>query len=151
MFDGLDESSVSIHFERYSSCMFHSDLFGSRKSRSDRSAFILARWCKLGGSVDITGSDLRPGVIDFFIKQNVKVNGEYVSCVLAAVHWYQSHPARDSLGAPVEVWCKDLFELEGEASFIPIQRIHGKFVPAFDNIQREHVLVVCPLPRKLQC
>ena len=49
MFSGLEESSVSIHFERYSSCMFHGDLFGSRKSRGDRSACIMARWCKLGG------------------------------------------------------------------------------------------------------
>ena len=67
MFDGLEESSVSIHFERYSYCMFHGDLFGLRKSRGYRSAFILARWCKLGESVDTTGSDLTPGAIDFFI------------------------------------------------------------------------------------
>lgn len=27
-------------------------------SRGDRSAFVLARWCKLGGAIDTSGSDL---------------------------------------------------------------------------------------------
>lgn len=151
IFDGLDENSVTTRFERFASCRFNGDLFGSCKSRGDRSAFVLARWCKLGGTIDRSGSDLRPGVVDFFMKQNIKVNGQYVSCILASVHWFQAHPERHSLGAPVEVWCEDLFELEGDASFIPIQRIYGKFIPAHDIVRGENVLVVCPLPRKLQC
>lgn len=61
-------------------------------SRADRSAFVLGRWCKLGGAIDTSGSDLRPGVIDYFIKQNVSVNGHYETCILAAVRWFQEHP-----------------------------------------------------------
>ena len=85
------------------------------------------------------------------MEQTIKVNGQPVPCILAFVRWFQSHPSRYSLGAPVEVWCKDLFELEGEATFIPVKRVYGRFVPVFGVIQREHVLVVCPLPRKLYC
>ena len=85
------------------------------------------------------------------MEQTIKVNGQPVTCILAFVRWFQSHPSRYSLGAPVEVWSKDLFELEGEATFIPVKRLHGRFVPVFIVIQREHVLVVCPLPRKLHC
>lgn len=48
---------------------------------------------------------------------------------LLSVRWFQAHPSRYSLGAPVEVWCKDLFECEGESTLIPIQRISGKFIP----------------------
>ena len=107
--------------------------------------------CWHGGTIDTSGADLRPGVIDYFMKQNVQVNGHYVTSVLASVRWFQAHPSRYSLGAPVEVWCKDLFEPEGESTFIPIQRISGKFIPAIDILQDEHVLVVCPLTRKLQC
>lgn len=112
---------------------------------------MLARWCKLGGAIDTSGSDLRPGVIDYFVKQNVSVSGHYVTCILAAVPWFQAHPSRYSFGAPVEVWCKDLFECEGGATFIPVQRIHGKFILAIDIVNGEHVLVVCPLTCKLQC
>ena len=51
------------------------------------------------------------------------------------------------IGAPHEVWCKGLFELEGSASFIPVQRIYSKFIPAYDTVDREQVLVVCQIPR----
>ena len=151
IFSNLEESSVTVNFEKYAACRFSGDRFGSLKSRTNRSSFILARWCTLGGKIDCFGSDLRPGVIDYFMKQNIVVNGRYVQCIMAAVSWFQPHPARHLLGVPVEVWCKDLFEMEGEATFIPVQRIHGKFTPAFDIVERERVLVVCPLPRKLQC
>ena len=151
IFNGVDEDSVTPYFERFAACKFNGDQLGSSKSRSDRSAFITARWCKLGGTIDSSGADLRPGVVDFFMKQNGIVNGQYLSCILASVHWFQAHPSRHALGAPVEVWCKDLFEPEGNASFIPVQRIHGKFIPALDIVEGENVLVVCPLPRKLQC
>lgn len=151
IFNGVAENSVSTHFERFASCRFNGDLFGSSKSRGDRSPFVLARWCKLGGTIDSSGRDLRPGIVDRFMKQNIKVNGKYVSCILAYVYWFQAHPERPSLGAPVEVWCKDLFEPEGGASFIPVERIHGKFIPAHDIVGGENVLVACPLPRKLQC
>ena len=111
---------------------------------------MLARWSKLGGLIDTSGRVLRPGVVDYFLKQNIKVGNQYVTRILAAVHWFQSHPDRHSLGAPVEVWCKDLFELEGEATFIPVRRIYGKFIPAVDVVRDKNVLV-CPLVRKLQC
>ncbi|CAH3036887.1 unnamed protein product [Porites evermanni] len=150
IFDKLDETSVTCHFQRCACCKFNGDLFGSQMSRGDRSAFVLVSWCKLGGAIDTSGSDLRAGVIDYFINQNVSVNGHYETCILAGVRWFQEHPSRHSLGAPVEVWCKDLFEREWDATFIPVQRIHGKFIPAIDLINGEHVLVVCPLARKLQ-
>lgn len=85
IFDGLDETSVTTHFQRYACCRFNGDLFGSRMSRGDRSPFVLARWCKLGDAIDTSGSGLRPGVIDYFMKQNVSVSGHYVICILAAV------------------------------------------------------------------
>ena len=114
IFNGVEHDSVTPYFERFTACTFNGDLLGSCKSRSDRSAFILARWCKLGGTIDSSGGDLRPGVVDYFMKQNVKVSGQYVLCILASVRWFQAHPSRHSLGAPVEVWCKDRFEPEGD-------------------------------------
>ncbi|KAK2552183.1 hypothetical protein P5673_026696 [Acropora cervicornis] len=128
IFDGLDEVSVTPHFDRYACCRFHGDLLGFTNSRGDRSALILARWSSLGGSIDTSGSDLRPGVVDFFIKQNIKVNGQYVLCVVALGHLWKC-----VAGAS--------FEPEGDASFIPVQRVHGKFIPAYDIVAEENVLV----------
>ena len=104
--------------------------------------------------IDRSGRNLRPGVIDYFEEQNITVNGQSVPCILATVRWFQSHPSWNwnlELGAPVEVRCKDIFELEGGATFIPVKRLHGKFIPTFDIIERENVLVFCPLPCKLHC
>lgn len=69
IFSNVEESSVTVNFEKYAACRFSGDRFGSLKSRTDRSSFILARWCTLGGKIDCFGSDLRPGVIDY-IKKN---------------------------------------------------------------------------------
>ena len=146
MFDTVDEAPITAPFNRYSSCKCSAQIYGSSLSRGDRSSFVLARWCALGGKIDSSGADLRPGIIDFFIEQNIKINGQIVCCLLAGVRWLQSHPLRHAIGAPVDVWCKDLYELEGGASFVPVQRLHGKFIPAFDIIQHEHVYssLSCP-------
>ena len=151
MFDNVDEESITGHFNRYAFCKFSGERYGSSLTRGDRSSYILARWCALGGKIDTSGADLRPGVIEFLMEQIIKVNGQSVRCLLAVVRWFQAHPSRHLLGAPVELWCKDLFELEGAATFVPVKRLHGRFVPVFDVIQREYVLLVCPLQLKLHC
>ena len=45
---------------------------------------------------------------------------------------------------------KIFLKLKEKATFIPVQRIYGKFVPAVDVMRGENVLEVCPLMRKLQ-
>ena len=64
-FDGLDKTSLITHFECYACCKFNGDLFCAIKSRGARSAFVLTRFCKRGGTIDTSGTDLRPGVIDY--------------------------------------------------------------------------------------
>ncbi|XP_020908438.2 uncharacterized protein LOC110246438 [Exaiptasia diaphana] len=150
LFDEVDDASVTAQFERFSSCSFNAETLGSSGTIGKRSSFILARWCKLGGRIDASGVHLRPGVIRYFLKQNVKVAGEYISCIFAVVHWFKEHPAKNEIGPPIEIWCRDIFEIDGPANYIPVQRIHQKFVPAIETFKREKVLVVCPLPKKIQ-
>ena len=104
IFDDVDEEFITGHFKRFALCTFSGDKYGSSLSRGDGSLYILARWCALGGKIDTSGSDLRPGIIQFFMEQTIQVNGQPVPCILAFVRWFQSHPSRYSLGAPVEVW-----------------------------------------------
>ena len=52
----------------------------------------MARWCRLGGNVDLLGDNLRPGIVKHFTRQNVQVNGGYLTCVLAVVRWFSEHP-----------------------------------------------------------
>jgi hypothetical protein len=116
MFNDVNESSITENCERISSISFGGEHFGSRDTRKERSAFILARWCAMfRGEIDKSGLQLRSAVVNQFIRQNIEISGQYHTCVLASVRWFKQHPARHALGAPVEVWCKDLFEDEGPA------------------------------------
>ena len=133
--DNVNTSSVTIHCEIVSAVNVAGELYGSFKSRNKRSAYILAAWCGPHGRIDSTGSDMRPGVVQQFIRQNLQVDGQSHMFILAEVKWLQPHPRRHKLGAPVEVWCQDFFEDEGPADFISLQRIHGKFVQLIKSLK----------------
>lgn len=49
----------------------------------------------------------------------------------------------------LEQQLRNIVELEGSTSFIPVQRIFCRFVPAYDVIDEEHVLVVCSVPSQI--
>jgi hypothetical protein len=142
MLDGLNVESVTTHFNRYAGVYFAGEYFGSLSSRGERSCYIMARWCILGGVIDRAGTDLRPGVIDYILEQSIEVNGNRVKCILAAVRWFSVHPQRHKLESPTEVWCRNVWELDGCASFIPVQRIFCRFVPVYDVVDGERVLIV---------
>ena len=146
---GVQEESVVGNFERFSGIEVGGERYASSTSRSVRSSYVLASWVSTSGRVDTTGVEPRAGAVQFYMRQNVCVAGEYKPFLLAYVLWYQNHPERSYFGKPVQVCCKDLFEQLGPASFIPVQRIVSKFVPAFDKVKGENVMVVCPLPRKV--
>lgn len=149
--NSVTESSVTINCTAVSCVEIAGQVFGACNTRKERSAFIMAAWCGLEGQIDISGVNVRPGVIQQIFKQNIEVNGRHETFIIAEVRWFKEHPSRHAIGAPVEVWCKDIFEIEGPASFIPIQRIQSQFVPAFDIVKKESVLISCPLPSKMQC
>lgn len=149
--ENVNEATVTIHCEFVSAVNVAGEIYGSSTSRNQRSGYIMAAWCGQNGRIDTSGTNIRPGVIEHFIRQNVEVDGHWKSYILAEVKWFHPHNSRHAIGAPVEVWCRDHYEMEGPADFIPLQRIHSKFVPAFEVLENETVLVVCPMPRKLQC
>lgn len=147
----VQEESVSQSFEMFSAVEVGGEQYGSSTSRSIRSSYILASWVSTGGLVDTSASEPRAGCVKFYLRQNVCVAGEYKPFLLAYVMWYQNHPDKDYFGQPLQVCCKDLFEQLGPATFLPVQRIQSKFVPAFQRVKGEDVLVVCPMTRKIAC
>ena len=140
-------SNLSAGVQKYSQMKVGSEIFGSQNSRSKRSSYIRARWCGRNGRID--ASSLRPGVVSHFIKHSVSIGGMFKPHYFAVVDWFESHPSKDLLGAPIELWCHDLHEAFGPASFLPVQRIYSKFVGAIDKITDETMLVVMPLPQKV--
>ena len=137
--EGVDIINGSVIFDRY----------GSLDSRSERSSYVTAPWVGVGGQIDVSTSDARPAVVHCHFKQNIYLYGKWKT-LMARVSWFQEHPDRhkDESGT-TEVWCKDIFEPLGPASFIPVQRIQHKFVGTVQTWRRESVLVVLPLERKI--
>ena len=66
----------------------------------------------------------------------------------ATVEWFKPHASCDALGNPTKVWCHDLFEPLGPASYLPLQRVESKFVAAIHRLHEETVLIVMPLQQK---
>lgn len=115
---------------------------------------ITAHWVGENGhisSFENMNLKSRPGQVEKIILHNVLIEGvSHVHC-LARVKWFS--PVNESLqnyyGKPIEIWKADVYEDEGPASFIPIQRIKSKFVHAYQNFQGVNGIVVIPRERFL--
>lgn len=148
MYPGVEyRSGISSAVYKYSQFNLSDEVFGSQGSRSKRSSYILAKWC--GRGTQIETNNLRPACVQYYFKHSVSVDGSFKSHFFAFVEWFKAHDSRHLLGGPTEIWCHDLFEPLGPASFLPVQRIESKFVAAVDKLSEETVLVVMPLSQKI--
>ena len=147
---GVEFQNGTAIFDRYAGVEFLGERYGSLDSRSNRSSYIIAPWVGVNGNIDPTTCNARPGVVSYYIKQNVFLDGEWRTLIMARVNWFQEHPERHNhRSGTTEIWCKDIFEPLGPASFMPVQRIQCKFVGTVQKWKRENVLFVLPLERNM--
>ena len=144
--------AIPEFYDKYASIECAGEHYGSQFSRLNRSSYILAKWAdQYDGNVKLDAADTRPGIVMYFIKQTVTIGERVCTFCFARVNWFQFHPNRFHCGASgvtPEVWCADVFDSFGASSFVPIQRIGGKFLPAYDKLAGENVLYVLPLNKK---
>ena len=92
----------------------------------------------------------RPAEIVYFIKMNLQVHGMSRPIVLAYVRWFQKHSAENMYKTELaKVYAKSIYEIEGPAVFVPIQKIKSKFISGFAKVKGEAVRIVLPKPPKL--
>lgn len=134
------------------------DIYGSvlgiKMGRSSRSSMIMAHWHGDGGQI-IKYEDMelcpRPGQIENIILHNVLIDDKSCVHILAQVRWF-AKPNENVLkyyGKPVEAWLRDVYDVEGPSTYIPVQRIKSKFVYAYDRVGGNNVIVVMPRERFL--
>ena len=149
---GLSANDVPVLFDKHATVDIAGERFGSKFSRLNRFAYILAKWvARFDGNIDLESEEERPGVIDCFMRQNISFGGKVYSFCFAYVRWFQTHPERfhcENRGLAPEIWCSSLFETLGPASFLPIQRISRKFIAGHDKVENENVLFVMPLQKR---
>ena len=141
-------------YDKYASVECAGEHYGSHFSRLNRSSHILAKWAdQYDGNVNLNldAADARPGIVLYFIKQTVTIDERVCTFCFARVNWFQYHPERLHCGASgvtPEIWCANVFDSFGPSSFVPIQRICGKFLPGYEKLAQENVLYVLPLNKK---
>ena len=151
-FPNVSLAAIPEFYDKYASVVCAGEQSGSQFSRLNRSSYVLAKWAdRYDGNVSLNSSDSRPGRVLYFIKQNVTIGERVCTFCFARVDWFQYHPQRFHCGtssASPEIWCANLFDCFGASSFLPIQRISGKFLPGYDKLADENVLCVLALNKK---
>ena len=147
----VDPDSVTGSAFKYPNIVMCGETYGSSESRLSRSSVILASWCGVDGAINIDSGDVRPGIVRFFLTFFVPTNDGKKRLTLAFVNWFQKVHCRHALCTGVEVWCHKLYEPDGPASFMPVQRIKSKCVCATVRIKNEELLAVTPHIRQLYC
>ena len=128
-------------------------LYGSKISRSHKSSYIVAYWCGADGNIcQFSEMPLEPcpGQVINFLKHILYVNDKPHVHYLAYVQWYIAvkEDIRNDYGMMVQVFRDKHFLPMGFASFIPVQRIKGKFVKVEKVMHGQDVTIVLP---RLKC
>ena len=101
-----------------------------------------------------THSDIspRPAEIQFLIRYSFEIQSDcgnkHISHTFAVVDWPQVHPAKDSIGKPVQVWCNELYENAINNCYVPIENIVSRIICAVDTFEEERVLLLFQLLTK---
>ena len=130
MYEAIYSNEFTLHLSRFYKefkvLSIHGREFISVKSRSQRSAAIIAHWPSLMGSIDTLGeTHTKIGIIQYFIQHRVALEtGNSIDTLLARVKWFENHPRRNHFHHSVIVCCT-LFCADSSATFIPVARIMG--------------------------
>ena len=146
LLNDVNEEDISGSFQKFYSLEYLGETYSSVNVNNGRNCHIVVNyWVGQDGNIDQTNSTDHPGEILYFMKIFLPVNQSTKCIILAFVNWFQAHPARNVYKTDhASVWCKSLFEIEGPASFIPVQKIKHKFISGFAKHQGEVVRVVMP-------
>ena len=148
-FCNVDPVSVSGSCHKYKHVEIFGEKYGSSDSRLSRSSVIMASWCGTDGEIDLNGNDERCGIVRFYMTVFLPIDGSTARLTLAYIHWFQKVYCQKSISSVASVWCHKLFEPEGPACFMPVQRIASKCICAKVIIKNEELLAVVPFLRQL--
>ena len=92
-----------------------------------------------------TNPALRPAKIHHFAVHTFQASDSTVYNGFAVNSWLLSHPLKNSIGKPYEIWCKSLYECSAENFLLPLQDISSLSIPAEYTFEEVSVLVLVPL------
>ena len=135
-------------FKKYGSISVCRETYGSRLASRERNfSRIMASWC--GSDGIINPGKPRPGVVKYYILHSVKVGHQQLEHMFAITDWLK--PAEGDLGYanPLSVWQAKQYEPAGPTIFLPVQRIHSRFISVEECHSNVKYLVVSPVCRRI--
>ena len=146
----IDILEIPELYKKYKNIKWLSEQL-STKTHQNKFLCVCAYWVGSSGSIVTNCQNLCVGEVEYFFSQRIIVGTEYREIIMSKIRWFQEHPARTSIIEPVEIWCKSLFKPYGPASFMPVMQINQICVACEVIIDREPVLAINPVRRKLFC
>ena len=137
-----------ITFQKYHSVTIDGEVFhlGDCK-RNRRSAIIMASWAGTDGQINTESFHSRPGLVLFYFKHSITIDGKGTSHVMACVKWF-SKSTENIEHSPLSCWKAQQFEKAGPSAFMPVQRIYMKCTALELQHRGITLLVICPMPRE---
>lgn len=93
-----------------------------------------------------TDSSYRPAKVEYFFTYTVQhTETESTTKSFACVYWPMTHPLRNAVGKPYEVWCLSLQEYCSKNMFVPTDYIGSFLLTAQQKYEDENTLLTVPL------
>ena len=124
---------ISRFYYEFKTLFINGEEYISLKSRSTRSAAIIAHCSWALTTSDITDSSI-VGIVQSFFHHKVRIENDDKKVILARVKWFEEHPCRDFIHKSVIV-CSTLYCSESCSLFIPATRILGRCTVTHCNFQ----------------
>ena len=143
---GLTTDSVSRTFKEYGWIEHLQQRYGSKfQSRLGKYGRIMASWSNESG--DIVAGGFVPGQVKYYLVHSVHLDGKPVKHCFAVVNWHRHYNQPTVYRNPLSVCHENRFVDVGPLIYLPIQRIHSRFLAAREVIGNTATIVVCPLTR----
>ena len=150
MYPKVTEASLALAtiYKKYKSLSVGGERYGSTAgSRLCPYARIIASWCGDNGVVNL--GSMRPGIVRYFMVHSVEIKGKQTIHAFAVVNWLKSSEQDLGFGNPLSVWLPDNTEHGGPAVFLPVQRIHSKFLFVDKLYSGQRYLICSPICRRI--
>ena len=69
------QNGIAI-FDRYAGVGFLGEHYGSLDSRGEQSSYVIFSWIGGNGNIDPTTCNTRPGLVSYYVRQNVFLNAK---------------------------------------------------------------------------
>ena len=146
LYPDISESSLKMAnlYKKYSSVNLYGEDYGSEmNSRLRQYGRVMASWCDIQG--ELNPGLFRPGVVRHYIMHSIDIERKQLIHVFAVVKWLKPATTHFGYGNPISVWHAKEFDGAGSCAFLPVQRIHSRFLCAEKIYLGQRYSIISPV------